>query len=293
MDKCHSCGRSSGSSEVYECFVCKKKFCDECRPRTPIFGVLKGEGLTDGEDEKLSSGELFKISEVWKEVQYADSVECAVKFVADYRRALQEWPDYPERDKMVPQAIWVDSLPKESAEHFEGVDVTYRLWFATVFDAVMGWLPTVVKAEYLERVGRFEEAATEYEFLGRVARRVSSQEFKQWLQQAGQLQLYLSLCKAVDYVPWVEDREAVYTDRARLAREKSRQVHVKETIVDINKLLEQVRDGGIVAVYRCPHCGGKVKIGKDASIESLKVCEHCGTEIEAMDLADFIRTALS
>jgi len=64
-------------------------------------------------------------------------------------------------------------------------------------------------------------------------------------------------------------------------------------VVDLNKLIQQVRDGGIVAVYRCPHCGGKVKIGKATNIESLRVCEHCGSEIESVELADFLRTILS
>jgi DNA-directed RNA polymerase subunit RPC12/RpoP len=63
--------------------------------------------------------------------------------------------------------------------------------------------------------------------------------------------------------------------------------------VDLNRLIRQVKDGGIVVVYRCPHCGGKLKVGRDATVESLKVCEYCGTEIEAMELADFLRTALS
>jgi len=40
-------------------------------------------------------------------------------------------------------------------------------------------------------------------------------------------------------------------------------------------------------------CSTPLKISKDTRIESLKVCEHCGSEIEAVDVADFLRTALS
>lgn len=84
-------------------------------------------------------------------------------------------------------------------------------------------------------------------------------------------------------------------DEARKLRERERKVTVKrvEISVDLNALLQQVKDGGIVAVYRCPHCGGKVKVSKETSIDSLKHCEHCGSEIETMDLAEFLRTALS
>lgn len=78
-------------------------------------------------------------------------------------------------------------------------------------------------------------------------------------------------------------------------RAKGSEIKIKKTevSVDLNSLLREVKEGGIIVVYRCPHCGGKLQVGKDTSVESLKHCEHCGSEIEAMDLADFIKTALS
>jgi len=84
-------------------------------------------------------------------------------------------------------------------------------------------------------------------------------------------------------------------EKAGQLRQKQKQIMVKQTVVsvDLNNLLQQIKDGGIVAVYRCPHCGGNLKIGKETTIESLKVCPYCGSDIRAMDLADFIRTALS
>ena len=48
----------------------------------------------------------------------------------------------------------------------------------------------------------------------------------------------------------------------------------------------------MVAVYRCPHCGGKLKLGKDSSVESLRICEHYGSEVETMDLVDLLEKAL-
>jgi lysine biosynthesis protein LysW len=84
-------------------------------------------------------------------------------------------------------------------------------------------------------------------------------------------------------------------DKARELREKDKQVVVRRTdiLVNLNELLRQVKDGGIVAVYRCPHCGGKLKIDKNVTMDKLRVCEHCGSEIEIMNLADFLRTVLS
>jgi len=93
----------------------------------------------------------------------------------------------------------------------------------------------------------------------------------------------------------IYEKELKMYDKARELRERDKQVVVKSTNVslNLNQLLQQVKDGGIVAVYRCPHCGGKLKVDKNVDIAKLKVCEHCGSEIESMDLADFLKTALS
>ena len=83
--------------------------------------------------------------------------------------------------------------------------------------------------------------------------------------------------------------------KARELREKEKQVLVKkmDISVNLNELIQQVKNGGIVVVYRCPHCGGKLKISRNTSVESMKVCEHCGSEIETMKLTELLRTALS
>jgi hypothetical protein len=43
----------------------------------------------------------------------------------------------------------------------------------------------------------------------------------------------------------------------------------------------------------CPSCGGKLKINKNTTVDSLKICEHCNSEIESMDLAGFLKTVLT
>jgi len=73
----------------------------------------------------------------------------------------------------------------------------------------------------------------------------------------------------------------------------SRRIPVTQVTVDLNTLLQQVKDSGLVAVYRCPHCGGALRIAKETSISSLKNCVYCGSQIEAIDLADFLKTVLS
>jgi DNA-directed RNA polymerase subunit RPC12/RpoP len=83
-------------------------------------------------------------------------------------------------------------------------------------------------------------------------------------------------------------------DKARELREKDKRITIKRTdiSVNLNALLQQFRESGLVAIYRCPHCGGKLKVGKDTSIESLRLCEHCGSEVETVDLVDLLEKAL-
>jgi DNA-directed RNA polymerase subunit RPC12/RpoP len=90
------------------------------------------------------------------------------------------------------------------------------------------------------------------------------------------------------------EKQGKYEEAGKM-RARGRAISVKHTSVsvDLNSLLKQIAEQGIVAVYRCPHCGGKLKIGKETSETNLRICEHCGSEIETMDLADFLKTALS
>ena len=84
-------------------------------------------------------------------------------------------------------------------------------------------------------------------------------------------------------------------EEAGKTRAMDKEIRIKKTEVsiDLNSLLSQIKDGGIVVVYRCPHCGGKLRVDKDVSTDKLKVCEHCGSEIETVDLAELLKTALS
>jgi len=92
----------------------------------------------------------------------------------------------------------------------------------------------------------------------------------------------------------IYERLGMFREAGRV-RKQSQVVKVTRTevSVNLNSLLQQLRDGGIAVVYRCPNCKAPLKISRDTKVESLQVCEHCGSEIEAVDVADFLRTALS
>ena len=109
------------------------------------------------------------------------------------------------------------------------------------------------------------------------------------------LALNLEKCgRTLDAAKIYEEKLKIY-DKARLLRQNEKQTIVKHTdvSVNLNELLKQVKDGGIVAIYRCPHCNGTLKVNDKTSLKSLKICAHCGSEIETVDLADFLKTALT
>jgi hypothetical protein len=121
-----------------------------------------------------------------------------------------------------------------------------------------------------------------------------------WMFDKFRTKAQTALAKNLESCGRTQDSAKVYEelhmyDKARELREKDRQILVKKTdvSVNLNALLQQVKEGGIVAVFRCPHCGGKLKISNQTTLNSLRKCEHCDSEIESMDLADFLKTVIS
>jgi DNA-directed RNA polymerase subunit RPC12/RpoP len=120
------------------------------------------------------------------------------------------------------------------------------------------------------------------------------------LMKRFRIQLHIRQAENLERAGRYEDASRIYElygmyEKAGQLRQMQKQVVVKQTVVsvDLNNLLQQIRDGGIVVLYRCPRCGGNLKIDKETTIESLKVCPYCGSNIKAMDLTEFLRTALS
>ena len=97
-----------------------------------------------------------------------------------------------------------------------------------------------------------------------------------------------------------EDAAQIYEsygmyEEAGKARAEDKQITNKkiEISVDLNSLLKQIKDGGLIIIYRCPHCNAPIKITKDTKLESLKICKHCNSAYEQIDIADILKTALS
>jgi len=121
-----------------------------------------------------------------------------------------------------------------------------------------------------------------------------------WMFEKFRTKARTALAQNLEKCGRTQDSAKIYEDlrmydKARELRERDRHIMVKKTDVSINlnALLQQVKDGGLVAIFRCPHCGGKLKVIDKTTPNSLKNCEHCGSEIESIDLADFLKTVLS
>lgn len=97
-----------------------------------------------------------------------------------------------------------------------------------------------------------------------------------------------------------EEAAKIYEDlgmynEAGNARNKNNKLSIKNTEikVDLNKLLNQIKDDRLVIVYRCPHCGAPLKVNKESNVESISTCNHCNTRIKTIDVVDFLKAALS
>ena len=82
-------------------------------------------------------------------------------------------------------------------------------------------------------------------------------------------------------------------DAAGAVRKKGKAQVVTNISVDLNELLDKLRSGGLVSVYKCPNCGGNIKISGTTSSQKLSKCEYCGTVLQTDDLVNFIRDILS
>ncbi len=82
-------------------------------------------------------------------------------------------------------------------------------------------------------------------------------------------------------------------DAAGAVRKKGKAQVVTNISVNLNELLEKLKSGGLVSVYKCPNCGGSIKISGTTSTQKLSKCEYCGTVLQTDDLVNFIRDILS
>jgi hypothetical protein len=109
------------------------------------------------------------------------------------------------------------------------------------------------QASNLERAGRFEEAALIYERLHK------------W-DKAGEMR-----------------------KKAKTVYHEGKNVNIN---LDIDKLLQHIREKGITIRYSCPNCGASTKIDRNTSPSNLRICMYCKQEFEVIPLAEFLDSLL-
>gem|GEM_PF-2144027 len=58
--------------------------------------------------------------------------------------------------------------------------------------------------------------------------------------------------------------------------------------VNMNQLIDQVRQGGLALAYKCPNCGGSINIDKDFN-PGMRVCAYCGTPLDTTVISTMIK----
>jgi DNA-directed RNA polymerase subunit RPC12/RpoP len=94
-----------------------------------------------------------------------------------------------------------------------------------------------------------------------------------------------------------EDAAKVYESiglwkEAGLAREKKVARTVKHVSVNLNDLLDRVRDGGLAISYKCRSCGAGLSVDGSSNANGLRFCPYCGTAADTETLTSIISNAL-
>lgn len=111
--------------------------------------------------------------------------------------------------------------------------------------------------------------------------------------QAPAMAKNLEVAERFDDAIKIFDELGMYEDAGRVRRKaKSNVQEIRHTTVDLNTMLTQVKAGGLVSVYKCPNCGGSIKISGATSIDRLSKCEYCGTLLQTDDVVKFIQDIL-
>jgi hypothetical protein len=71
-----------------------------------------------------------------------------------------------------------------------------------------------------------------------------------------------------------------------------RRTTVRKVDMDVCRILEQVRAGDFVIPYKCPNCGGSIKVNGSTSPERLTRCEYCGEVLSIHEIEKFLAAIL-
>ena len=79
-----------------------------------------------------------------------------------------------------------------------------------------------------------------------------------------------------------------YLDEAKRIRTMGRTT----VSVNVNELLNKIRDEGLAVPYRCPSCGASITVDSHSQPEGLRFCSYCGSAVNTDALVKLLETAL-
>lgn len=108
---------------------------------------------------------------------------------------------------------------------------------------------------------------------------------------------YIAQAKNLESARRFEDSAKIYENlglwkEAGTVRDKKSARTVKHVTVNINDLIEKVRDGGLTIPYKCHSCGATITIDSKSNPDGLKFCSYCGSAVDPDSMLDIIKSAL-
>lgn len=141
-----------------------------------------------------------------------------------------------------------------------------------------------MKAKIIHRIGLVD---LDHHFIVEIS---AYDEILSWDQQ-------LTHAKNLELAKRYEDAAKVYEElglwkEAGTVRDKKSARTVKHVTVNINDLIEKVRDGGLTIPYKCRSCGATITIDSTSNPDGLKFCSYCGSAVDLDSMLDIIKSAL-
>ncbi len=102
-----------------------------------------------------------------------------------------------------------------------------------------------------------------------------------------------SQARLAESVERIEDAANHYEKAGLL--EKSKQLRIKNKnqvvhhiTIDVNKMLDFLKESNFTIPYKCPSCHGTVKLNGQRDANSFFICEYCGTSLQTVDVQNMI-----
>lgn len=102
-----------------------------------------------------------------------------------------------------------------------------------------------------------------------------------------------SQAKLAESVERIDDaamfyEKAGFLEKAKQLRIKNKNQVVHHITIDVNKLLDFLRQSNFTIPYKCPSCQATIKINSQRDANRFFLCEYCGTSLQAVDVQNLI-----